>query len=481
MSRYKWLIALAIVVLPLSFWACDNAGTPGPSPVEEPVAVQTAPATPATPTPPAQATPEPTPQALAACEDQYTAVPLNFDNMTTVPNGATLRVRFDRKNVPSDHPVHVAWFDETGGKKPGEQDLVDKKVKTFSNSNELFFNHIQLPDDDECREFQIDAGCGDKIPDGGNYGIDARGMFNKAWHVRTDKCVPPPPTPTPPPCADSFLSHNAVTDDCSVCINVNSSHPGTGTVSDGESVVHSWEFPAGESQECSGEIEEGGSFTYNLKTECDDGRGKFAVECEDSCDNYDPPPFGGSLDRELTKNKATFDVGTTPQACVWDPSLPKTYNRPDYGDPTKHVSFTCTQSYGPPELECEASGKYPGKVPPKKPTCEDLNPPYNTYKMTSGSVKPHHYHGSTPHGVKANVTVLLKNGTYEVRLKAKQGQTWTKDRKRVTVSCEAGAKSVSLGYSSSHSHTNTEEWWVEIDPQAGGYPTEKTDIPRTGY
>lgn len=142
---------------------------------------------------------------------------------------------------------------------------------------------------------------------------------------------------------------------------------------------------------------------------------------------------------------------------------------------------------------------FPGRTPKPKPTpvpCDDQDPQYVTYEMTEGSVVPHHTHagGRVKHGVRADATVALSAGTYELRLRAStcsrvgpsftntHCQTWTKDSWRGTVLCEEEIKEVGLDYSSPHSHTNTKYWWVVANPIDGGVrPTKYFDIPRTGY
>ncbi len=90
------------------------------------------------------------------------------------------------------------------------------------------------------------------------------------------------------PCCDSFLKHESTTDECSACVTTSSSTAGNGKVMDASgAVVHTWSFPAGEHNECSNEIEEGG-YTYEVKNRCENDGGKFSVECEvcEACKDF---------------------------------------------------------------------------------------------------------------------------------------------------------------------------------------------------
>lgn len=93
---------------------------------------------------------------------------------------------------------------------------------------------------------------------------------------------------------------------------------------------------------------------------------------------------------------------------------------------------------------------------PTPPPCESINPP--AVELVSSSITDY-----TPgHGVRARVVLRVKSGDYVGTLKAKHGNTWTKDTASVEATCGDGWQALELIYECRDCHTETDIWWVEV-------------------
>ncbi len=184
MKSTKWTAVLVTIGV-LGLGACDSDTGISPSQIDTPVAVDTAaatvPAAPAVEAAPA-ATPDPN-NSAASCSDRFTSLPQNFSMDGVAPANGLLKLQLKKDHIDPLEPVHVAVFDTQGGTLgPGDQIKLFHKTRTFDNQPVLHLN-LQLPDD--CREVQIDTGCGENPPRGGKYTHE----LNDYWNVRTDACV----------------------------------------------------------------------------------------------------------------------------------------------------------------------------------------------------------------------------------------------------------------------------------------------------
>ena len=111
-------------------------------------------------------------------------------------------------------------------------------------------------------------------------------------------------------------------------------------------------------------IDERGTFLRDLST----------GDC--GCDDYEAPVISGNLGVVPGSTSYTFNKGTiAPNGGTFNPTLPQTVARPDYGHPAGSFSTMYTLSYGPAALQCSVSKTFTEAVPPKDASCDDFTPP----------------------------------------------------------------------------------------------------------
>jgi len=146
---------------------------------------------------------------------------------------------------------------------------------------------------------------------------------------------------------------------------------------------------------------------------CGDSSDTYTIEGCTDCDDYDEPTITGDIKKIVDKNTVTFkkgDVGPSPGS--FNPPLPKTINRPNYGNPLGSFSTKYTHVYSPwPDLECRVNKTFTKNIPPK--TCKYPNPGYNKKKFTASYNQRH----GTNHNTEINAKVKVEgNGNWVLKL-----------------------------------------------------------------
>lgn len=113
-----------------------------------------------------------------------------------------------------------------------------------------------------------------------------------------------------------------------------------------------------------------------------------------TCRDYEAPTITGNPRAAATTTAVNVDAGTVaPTGGSFNPLVPFSVNRPDYGQSAASWNTRYTLRYGPENLECAVIKDFSGTVPPKEGTCEQRNSDYGSVDGSGSKTVT----GTSPH------------------------------------------------------------------------------------